>query len=83
MIKRPVVENPTHILELEGETYVKATYLKESYNITPHRLSLWRQGRGAAKDNPLRSIQIQKQLYLYNLDDILVLLRATKGDQPL
>lgn len=68
------------ILELDGSVYVKADYLKEAYNITPHRLSLWRQSRGQAASNPLRTIKVSGRLFLYNLSDIEKLVKATRGE---
>lgn len=68
----------TNTILIEDIEYTNATFLKQEYNISSDRLTKWRNGRGEAKNNPLRYIKLQgSHGYLYSLDDVEVLLILT------
>jgi hypothetical protein len=73
-------------LLIKGQPYSTATYIIKEYKITADRLKKWREGRGMAKDHPLTYIELEGRVFLYLLNDIIILKRKhidRYGDKPL
>ena len=65
---------------IEGERYSTASYITKNYNISTHRLKLWRESKGASKYIGLRQIKVEgiSRNFLYNLNDIEKNIELTK-----
>ena len=62
-----------NFIKYKNQPYTTSNYIVKTFNITTDRLKKWKDGRGLAKIHPLRYIELEGSIFLYNLDDIKLL----------
>lgn len=78
MIKIDKINMVNEVISIDGEEYVKASYIIKNYKVSTQRLRLWRNGRGQGRFYTLRTIGLSKRMLLYNKKDVKELMEMTR-----